>query len=46
MYTIDNAVLVPDYSALFTNVHVNALGLCIYMVSYTLTLRVSVCMYA
>ncbi len=47
MYTIDSAVLVPDYSALFTNVHVNVLGLCmcvcICMVLYTLTLGVSVC---
>ena len=50
MYTIDNAVLVLDYSALFTNVHVNVLGLCmcvrICMVLYTLTLGVSVCVYA
>ena len=50
MYIIDNAVLVPDYSALFTNVHVNVLGLCmcvcICMVLYTLTLEfLCVCMH-
>ncbi len=50
MYTIDNAVLVPDYSALFTNVHVNVLRLCmcvrICMVLYTLTLEfLCVCMH-